>query len=106
MDGYWGERAELVLDENRNWNRLAFEPSDMVVFPAAGGSSMGTRLSPEAPSGGKLVAGGWDHEHCDICPKKIGCGGESMGYFSVPDSWVCEECYNKFVAPRSLAFCS
>src|SRR4051794_10047638 len=42
MDGYWGERAELVLDESRNWNRLAFQPSDMVVFSAAGGSSMGS----------------------------------------------------------------
>jgi hypothetical protein len=106
MDGYWGERAELVLDESRIWNRLAFEASDMVVFLAAGGSSMGTRLSAGAPPGGAVVAGGWDHEHCDICQKKIGGGGESIGYFNSPDSWVCEECYNNFVAPRSLAFCS
>ena len=106
MDGFWGERAELVLDQSRDWKRLAFEPRHMVIFPEAGGSSMGTQLSPEASPGGEVVAGGWDHEHCDICEKKIGTGGESIGYFSSPDSWVCVECYNNFVAPRSLAFCS
>jgi hypothetical protein len=104
MDGYWGERAELVLDEKRHWQRTRFEPADMVRFPAAGGGWMATRMSPEAPRGGEVVLGGWDHEHCDICQKKIGRGGEAEGFFSLPDSWVCEECYFGFVALRSLAF--
>jgi hypothetical protein len=104
MDGYWGERAELVLSENRHWQRALFEPADMVRYPAAGGGWMATRLSPEAPSGGQVVPGGWDHEHCDICQQKIGHAGEPEGFFSPPDSWVCAECYPRFVAPRSLAF--
>jgi hypothetical protein len=104
MDGYWGERAELVLDEGRSWQRTVFEPSDMVRFPGPGGTSMGTRYSAEAPVGGQVVPGGWDHEHCRICWQKIGCGGERAGYFSSPDAWVCQECYISFVVPRSLAF--
>ena len=105
MDGYWGERAELVLDESRRWMHAKFEATDMIAFRAADGTSMATRSSPEAPQGGKLVAGGWDHEHCFICQKKIGRGGEPTGYFSAPDEWVCESCYHSFVVPQSLAFC-
>jgi hypothetical protein len=104
MDGYWGERAELVLDESRSWQRAVFEASDMVLFPGPGGTSMGARSSPDEPAGGKVTPGGWDHEHCEICNTKIGCGGEPEGFFSPPDAWVCQECYNSFVVPRSLAF--
>jgi hypothetical protein len=106
IDGYWGERAELVLDRGRQWQRNHFEPSDMVRFPAGGCSWMATRLSAEAPRGGVLVPGGWDHEHCDVCQKTIGCGGEPFGYSSPPNAWVCEKCYASFVVPRSLAFIS
>ena len=104
MDGYWGERAELVLDEGRSWQRAVFEPSDMVLFPGPGGTSIGTRSSSEEPSVGKVVPGGWDHEHCETCNRTIGRGGEPEGFFSPPDAWVCEECYNNYVVPRSLAF--
>jgi hypothetical protein len=104
MDGYWGKCAELVLDEARHWQRLRFKPSDMVRFRAAGGW-IGTRSSPATSPGGEIVPGGWDHEHCEICGNKIGHGGEAEGFFSPPDSWVCEECHTAFVGPRSLAFC-
>jgi hypothetical protein len=53
----------LVLDEGRSWRGVVFEPADMVLFPGPGGTSMGTRASPEAPAGGQIVPGGWDHEH-------------------------------------------
>ncbi len=104
MDGYWGACAELVLDEARCWRRTVFQPTDMILYPGPGGTSMGTQSSPESPQGGQVVPGGWDHEHCEICNKKIGHGGEREGYFSLPDAWVCQECYNNFVVPRSLAF--
>jgi hypothetical protein len=104
LDGYWGQRAELVLKEGRCWERVLFEPSDMVCFPMKEGGLMGTRLSKDAPAGGEVVPGGWDHEHCDICWQTIGPGGEPYGFLSKPDKWVCEECYTNFVIPRSLAF--
>jgi len=104
IDGYWGERAELALDPGRQWKETAFEPSDMVQFPAEGGGRLATRLSSNAPSGGEVVPGGWDHEHCDICWKKIGCGGEPFGFYSDPNAWVCSECYTKHVTPRSIEF--
>jgi hypothetical protein len=104
LDGYWGQRAELVLKEGRHWERLRFEPSDMVCFPMKEDGLMGARLSKDAPAVGEVVPGGWDHEHCDICWETIGLGGEPEAFFSQPDKWVCEECYTNFVTPRSLAF--
>ena len=104
MGGYWGERAELVLDEGRSWHRAEFRPGDMVRYPAEGGGQWATRSSAQAPAGGEVVPGGWDHEHCEICRQTIGAGGEPVGFVSPPDSWVCEACYRDFVVPRSLAF--
>ena len=65
---------------------------------------MAKRSSPHALAGGEVVPGGWEHEHCAICWQKIGFGGEPRGFFSLPESWVCEGCYGSFVVPRSLAF--
>ena len=103
MDGYWGERAQLVLDESRSWQRAVFEPSDMLLVPTPGGS-MGRPALPGEPVRGQVAPGGWDHEHCEICNKKIGRGGEPEGFFSLPDAWLCQECHTAFVIPRSLAF--
>jgi hypothetical protein len=104
LDGYWGERAELVLDERRNWQRRAFEPSDAVRYQAPGGASMVTKSSAEAPPGGETVDGGWDHEHCDICWETINVYDQPAGYFSPPRTWICDRCYTSYVIPRSLAF--
>jgi hypothetical protein len=104
ISGAWAEQSELVLDEARHWQRTRFAPSDMVRYRPKDGGWMATPLSPEAPPGGDVIPGGWDHEHCEICWKRIGLGGEPDGFFSPPDSWVCEECYTTFIVPQSLAF--
>jgi hypothetical protein len=106
MDRYWGQRAELVLDEGRRWQRTQFEPVDALRFSAQG-KLLGTRLpSGITPERDEVVPGGWDHEHCLICMKTIGAGGEPEGFFSEPDCWVCEACYMAYVVPRSLDFVS
>lgn len=104
MEGYWGGRAELVLDEGRHWHRANFMRRDLTRYPVEGGGLMATQSPPQAPAGGEVVAGGWDHDHCEICWQKIGIGGEPDGFLSPPNSWVCEACYGAFVVPRSLAF--
>lgn len=104
MESYWGRRAELVLDEGRHWHRADFKAGDMVRYPVEGGGRLSTRSSSQAPAGGEVVPGGWDHEHCEICWQRIGSGGEPEAFFSPQNSWVCEACYGHFVVPRSLAF--
>ena len=104
LDGYWGERAQLVLDEHRNWERREFEPSDALRYPTSTGGSMVTRSSADAPTGGEVIQGGWDHEHCEICWETISLPDQPVGYFSPPETWICDQCHTNYVIHRSLAF--
>jgi hypothetical protein len=46
-----------------------------------------------------------DHDHCAICTKTIGAGGQPLGFVSEEDdTWVCRECFDNFVRRRSLQF--
>src|SRR5678816_1815511 len=47
---------------------------------------------------------GWDHEHCEICQRTIGVGGERHAYINKTDRWLCERCYHDYAKPRSLGF--
>lgn len=103
LDGYWGERAEIVFDTSRDWRKMHFQSSDAVEFQY-GKARLWTRADSPQSAGGNLIERGWDHEHCAIYWETIGMGGQHEGYFSDPNTWVCEECFNKFVLPRSLSF--
>src|SRR5262245_52679649 len=46
LDGYWGERAELVLDETLSWSRATFQPTDAIRYRGPDG----VLLTPEDPS--------------------------------------------------------
>lgn len=112
LDSYWGERAELVLDETREWSRASFEPRAAVQFSSPGGRIRGAldlatlrALSgPSRPEDLEVVPDGWDHEHCELCWEKIGLGGQAQGYVSRNANWVCASCYTAFIEPRSLSF--
>jgi hypothetical protein len=103
LDGYWGERAEILLDGSRQWRKARFESSDAVEFPRKN-ARWRSRAIPDKNAEGELIKAGWDHEHCAIRGEKIGAGGHPEGYFSAPNTWVCKECFDKFVRPRSLGF--
>jgi hypothetical protein len=104
IDGYWGERAELVLDETRSWEKRRFNRTDAVGYPGPEGSWLVTRSLPESPSGGDIISGAWAHEHCAICWETISQHGQPEGYFNAPNTWICPKCYTTYVLPRSLAF--
>lgn len=104
IDGYWGERAELVLGPKRSWVRPPFEPVDAVRYESGSGHVLGKASDQGYPPTGAIVKGAWDHEHCDICWATISPRTDPIGMFSEPDHWVCRECYAKYVVPRSLDF--
>lgn len=104
IDGYWGERAELVLGFNRSWAERRFEPGDAVRYPSGAGYVLVRASNHTSPPGSDNVKGAWDHEHCEICWAKISPQTDPIGVFSEPDHWVCRECYAKYVVPRSLDF--
>jgi hypothetical protein len=70
VGGYWLPRVQLVLDPTTTWTRTRFVPPDAFEQDAP---TPGWRQSRVAQPGdenrtdGVIVAGGWDHEHCEIC---------------------------------------
>jgi len=50
----------------------------------------------------KILASGWDHEHCELCRSSIQVG--DYGFNDLSGHWVCEGCYEKYVATHDLSF--
>lgn len=90
VDGYYGWKAEPVLDRERVWTRRVFEPKDAIKTYYDGRR--------------EEIPGGWDHEHCEICYATISPKKQPEGYADQEDRWVCIRCYETYVQPRSLAF--
>jgi hypothetical protein len=92
MGGYWGERAHLVYDSSREWQRVEFVPRDAI------------RYYPDGET--EVVEGGWNHEHCAICSQKISPYelDNEYGYQDQDDSWVCQACYEQYIMPKNLDF--
>ncbi len=104
LDGYWGERAALVLDRQRRWSQRVFESVDAWAFHRPGGTLVGNVMGPDLPEGAKIIRGGWDHEHCEICWEKISPHTDPVAMFSEPDHWICRGCHEDYVVPQSLDF--
>jgi hypothetical protein len=99
IDRFWGENAAIVLDSLRVWEKR--------IFQASNGLLVGRLLSLTdltTTETGEIIQDGWDHEHCVIYGEKIGHRGDPIGYFSAPNTWVCQTCFSSFVEPRALDF--
>jgi hypothetical protein len=130
LSPYWQAfNVWMVLDPNWGWERRQFLGSDAVAetyeaddvsivegrevrvwtkLSPTGGSSGQSRYYSAADetlssgSGPRLVPGGWDHEHCQLCNEHVDAG--MFGYCDPRDRWMCEKCYERYVARRDLAF--
>ena len=107
LDGYWGERAELVLDENRKWNKIYFKSTDANKFKldrVTGWQEIGQEL-PEGAEYIGTIKNGWDHEHCYLCMQKISESEENnYGFVDDEKNWICKKCYSEYIQNRSLNF--
>jgi len=50
----------------------------------------------------RIVPSGWDHEHCELRRSHI--EADMVGYCDRDDRWMCENCYERYVTRRDLAF--
>jgi hypothetical protein len=106
LDGSWGEKAALVLDPTRQWQRREFQPEDAFeVEPSEpGGARRWGKASQHEQPQGRIIPGGWQHEHCAICWETIARYAKTHGYKSSDDTWICESCYERYVVTRSIDF--
>src|SRR5215469_14397577 len=94
---YWFGRIDLVLDASIRWALKQFVAPDAFVQddPTEGWrQSRVAEPGDESRADGQIVPGGWDHEHCEICWRHIGSGGDPEGYVTGNDEWVCRSCYS------------
>ena len=108
LDGYWGQRAELVFDENRKWNKIYFKPTDADKFKINGMTAW-QEVGQELPEGAEFfgkIKDGWDHEHCFICWEKISEFEKVNDYGFVDDenNWICKKCFTQYIEKKSLDF--
>jgi hypothetical protein len=103
LDGYWGERAEIVLDQTHQWHRTRFQPADAVRVQGPAGVWFRRKIDGDTGAG-EVIKDGWDHEHCAICGETLGLGGQPEAYVSGQRIWVCGGCYTHFVEHGSLDF--
>lgn len=99
VDGYWGERVELVLDTSERWSRTRFVPRLYKV-----GNRFVSLPPGQAPPSPDWVLAAWDHEHCEICCETVGQCAQPLGYESNTGKWICEKCFLDYVQPRRISF--
>lgn len=119
----------MVLDPNWGWERKQFQGIDAIseeyeaekvsivdgrevkIWSKLEPAGMDTGQSRHYPaidqtspvrSGTRLIPGGWGHEHCELCNKHIDAG--MVGYCDRGEKWMCQDCYDRYVLPRDLAF--
>src|SRR5690606_14573242 len=100
VEQWWTpSQLALVEDRSRVWHRKPFEPSPAVEHCVAGVRVLGP-ASADSP-GANVVADGWDHEHCELCWAKISLmAGDAPEGYADGKTWICAECYDRFVHPR------
>lgn len=65
------------------------------VFPS--GRTTLPRIEPDG-----VIKGGWNHTDCELCRGHIDAG--QYGYTDPSQHWVCETCYERYVAYHDLSF--
>jgi hypothetical protein len=75
FDSYWGQRAEIALNENRYWTHKSYQ------------------AKPD-----------WTHDHCDICWTTIS-ELQNREHMQSDDGFqICLDCHMRIVVPRTLDF--
>jgi hypothetical protein len=129
LSAYWQARhVWMILDPAWGWEKKRFQGVDAVAenYVASEPSIVDGRevrvwtklelvggrgasryypasdqcLPPNAEQ--RLVPGGWEHEHCDLCKSHIDAG--EFGYCDPAGHWMCENCFARFVINRDLSF--
>lgn len=93
-----GEASVIDGREVRVWTKLELVGGREGASRHYPASDQALPPSPER----RAVPGGWGHEHCDLCKAHIEVG--QFGYCDPGGRWMCENCYERYVMLRDLAF--
>jgi hypothetical protein len=106
LDDYWNAPlVEAIADETTAWRPMTFRTTDAQWFhqgDVTGWQPIGQPL-PTGAAALETQPGGWDHEHCDLCGRRIDV--EASMYFTDPeDHRLCSQCYEKYGRRHDVSF--
>ena len=81
------------------WTYKRWAPSPALVDKSGGSSRqyVGQNFDPKYFD---VIEDGWTHDHCEICFTTISDKdgyGDTDGYKTNNNEWVCKDCYNLFI---------
>lgn len=102
-DWWTPDQRELVEDRSVTWHRQMWEPRDAWISPDGAARPYEAFSDPATPPAGmKLVKGGWNHDHCQLCWVTLAeaTAGQPEGYTDGAHRWLCVSCFEAYLAPR------
>lgn len=106
IDEYWqAYQVDMILDGQ--WEARRFAVASARYFRLNGVTGWQADDGGPLPAGAEdlgVRAGGWDHEHCDLCNAHIDAESGPEGYVNPGNRWLCVLCFHRYAEPRDLAF--
>jgi hypothetical protein len=104
---WWSpDQLELAQSDRTQWTLTTFIPRDAIAHQVQTTQGPGWLQRPVLPTDDLhivdriIVSGGWDHEDCELGWEHIGIadGYEHQGYKDTQGNWICQRCYEKYIA--------
>ncbi len=83
------------------WKKQKWLPRAALISKGKTSEYAGQNFNPKYT---KLVEDGWSHDHCEICWWSLHESEDpdfGEGYTNDGRSWLCTECYEKFVVTKA-----
>jgi hypothetical protein len=107
LDGYWQPyHLTMIMAPTSRWERRPFLATPARYFRLDGVTGWQPAEAP-LPDGALdlgLRAGGWDHEHCELCRARIGMAGALEGYVDPDEYWLCDDCFERYAKCHDVSF--
>src|SRR6266446_6613934 len=106
LHDYWqAPLVEAIADETHEWRQFTFQPSDATQFKKGDGIGWQPvgQTRPNGVTDIRLMPGGWDHEHCGLCGRRID-PDDPIGYTDNDDHFLCAPCYTQYGAHHAVSF--
>lgn len=98
----WSDIADAVNDcRAKQWAKRRWTRRPALVDKGGGSVRLYSNGRDFDPDKFDLVPDGWSHDHCEICwwtLHETDDPDEGIGYEADDGSWICQECYERFIA--------
>jgi hypothetical protein len=107
LDGEWRPyHLKMILSSAQRWQRREFSASPARFFLLDGVTGW-QRADAELPRGATDLGvrpGGWNSEHCELCPAQLEVSSSPEGFVDPDGRWICAHCYANYAVRNDISF--